>query len=45
MPDAGRVVICATSRLARRLRERHNQAQRARGLDRWAPLDALTLDA
>lgn len=45
MPDAGTVVICATSRLARRLRERHNQTQRARGLDRWAPLDALTLDA
>jgi exodeoxyribonuclease-5 len=39
------VIICATSRLARRLRERHNEAQRGQGLDRWAPLDALTLDA
>jgi probable DNA repair protein len=42
MPE---VILCATSRLARRLRERHNQAQRERGLDRWVPLDALTLDA
>ncbi len=39
------VVLCATHRLARRLRERHDRAQRARGLARWAPLDALTLDA
>ena len=39
------VIICATHRLARRLRERHDLAQRARGLARWAPLDALTLDA
>ncbi len=45
MPDADAVVICATRRLARRLREAHDQAQQAQGLARWAPLDALTLDA
>jgi len=45
MLESDAVFICATSRLARRLREAHNQAQRERGLDRWAPLDALTLDA
>ena len=39
------VILCATNRLARRLREAHNQAQIEKGLDRWAPLDALTLDA
>lgn len=42
---AGGVVICATHRLARRLRERHDLARRARGQARWAPLDTLTLDA
>ncbi len=45
MPEADAVFICATHRLERRLREAHNQAQRERGLDRWAPLDALTPDA
>lgn len=39
---AGGVVICATHRLARRLRERHHLARRARGQARWAPLDTLT---
>ncbi|HZV55937.1 MAG TPA: PD-(D/E)XK nuclease family protein [Rhodocyclaceae bacterium] len=42
MPE---VILCATNRLARRLRQQHDEAQRARGLARWAPLDALTLDA
>lgn len=45
MAETDTVFICATSRLARRLGEAHNRAQRERGLDRWAPLDALTLDA
>ncbi|MBK6401757.1 MAG: PD-(D/E)XK nuclease family protein [Rhodocyclaceae bacterium] len=45
MSDSAAVVICATNRLARRLRERHNRAQQVQGLTYWAPLDALTLDA
>jgi exodeoxyribonuclease-5 len=45
MTEADAVIICATSRLARRLREAHNRVRIDQGLDRWVPLDALTLDA
>lgn len=45
MADPGTVVVCANRRLARRLREAHDAAQARLGLGRWAPLDALTLDA
>ncbi len=45
MADTDTVVVCANRRLARRLREVDDAAQVRRGLGRWAPLDALTLDA
>jgi probable DNA repair protein len=41
----GSMVLCATHRLARHLRARHDEAQRAEGHARWTPLSALTVDA
>ncbi len=42
---SGGPILCATHRLVKRLRERHDAAQQAQGLVSWLPLDALTLDA
>jgi probable DNA repair protein len=39
------VVLCATHRLARRLRADHDQAQRLAGREIWTPLTALGIDA
>ena len=36
------LVLCATSRLARHLRQAHGRAQAARGLTRWKALDTAT---
>jgi exodeoxyribonuclease-5 len=40
---AGVVVLCATHRLARSLRQAHDRAQAALGLPHWRPLGALTV--
>jgi exodeoxyribonuclease-5 len=38
------VILCATQRLARHLRRKHDDSRRAAGCQTWSPLLAVTLD-